>query len=122
MMLNKWEFIHALSEVQTHDLSVQAIKAYASDHAATGTATSMTWTDRFYWKTTTSRDSVRISDLSAVNKQANHNVQLTSDPYTVTFQSNPQTDVNMILPFSLLADWRNEYNVCLVDYRSRDFC
>jgi hypothetical protein len=29
--------IHALSGIRTHDLSVKAIKAYASDLAATGT-------------------------------------------------------------------------------------
>jgi hypothetical protein len=29
--------IHALSGIQIHDLSDQAIKAYASDRAATGT-------------------------------------------------------------------------------------
>jgi len=29
--------IHTLSGIQTHDLSVQAIKAYALDDAATGT-------------------------------------------------------------------------------------
>jgi hypothetical protein len=30
--------IHALSGIQTHGLSVQAIKAYDSDHTATGTS------------------------------------------------------------------------------------
>jgi hypothetical protein len=30
--------IHALSRIQTHGLSVQAIKAYASGGAATGTS------------------------------------------------------------------------------------
>jgi hypothetical protein len=29
--------VHALSGIQTHGLSVQVIKAYASDRAATGT-------------------------------------------------------------------------------------
>jgi hypothetical protein len=29
--------IHALCGIRTHGLHVQAIKAYASDHAATGT-------------------------------------------------------------------------------------
>jgi hypothetical protein len=29
--------IYAFSGIQTHDLSIQAIKAYASDHVATGT-------------------------------------------------------------------------------------
>jgi hypothetical protein len=29
--------MHALSGIRSHGLSVQAIKAYASDHAATGT-------------------------------------------------------------------------------------
>jgi hypothetical protein len=33
----KDEDTHALSGIRTHDLSVQAIKAYASDRAATGT-------------------------------------------------------------------------------------
>jgi hypothetical protein len=32
-----WTNIHALSRIQTHGLSVQAIKAYVSDHAATVT-------------------------------------------------------------------------------------
>jgi hypothetical protein len=29
--------IHALSGIRTHDLSVKAMKAYATDRAATGT-------------------------------------------------------------------------------------
>jgi hypothetical protein len=32
-----WTNIPALSGIQTRDLSVQALKAYASDHVATGT-------------------------------------------------------------------------------------
>jgi len=30
--------IHALSRIRTHGLSIQVIKAYASDHATTGTS------------------------------------------------------------------------------------
>jgi hypothetical protein len=36
MMMNK-DNIYALSRIGTHSLSVQAIKAYASESAATGT-------------------------------------------------------------------------------------
>jgi hypothetical protein len=35
--------IHALSGIWTHGLSIQVIKAYASDRAATGTSTRECW-------------------------------------------------------------------------------
>jgi hypothetical protein len=36
-------FIHTLSGIQTHGLSIKKIKVYASDRAATGTHVCISW-------------------------------------------------------------------------------